>query len=109
MKYRIKFLENLINFAKEGRLKLIDTELFTMPDMSIELGENNIQVFCVFRDFSENLQYCGNGMIILNDKRLRKDIELFIEYLQVSREIYTDATAIDYLESLVTLCKGRKE
>ena len=48
-------------------------------------------------------------MIILNDKRLRKDIELFIEYLQVSREIYTDETAIDYLESLVTLCKGREE
>lgn len=109
MKYRIKFLENLIKFAKEGRLKLIDTELFTMPDMSIELGENNIQVFCVFRDFPQNLQYCGNEMIILNDKRLRKDIELFIEYLQVSREIYTDETAIDYLESLVTLCKGREE
>lgn len=109
MKYRIKFLENLINFAKNGRLKLVDTELFTMPDMSIELGENNIQVFCVFRDFPENLQYCGNGIILLNDKRLRKDIELFIEYLQVSREIYTDATAIDYLESLVTLCKGREE
>lgn len=109
MKYRIKFLENLINFAKNGRLKLVDTELFTMPDMSIELGENNIQIFCVFRDIPTNLQYCGNGIILLNDKRLRKDIELFIEYLQVSREIYTDATAIDYLESLVTLCKGREE
>lgn len=108
IKYRKKFLENLIDFAERGRVKIIDGGIFTMPDMSIELGENNIQIFCVFRDLPENLQYCGNGMIILNDKRLRKDIELFIEYLQVNREIYSEATAVDYLKSLLTLCEGRE-
>ncbi len=47
-------------------------------------------------------------MIILNDKRLRMDIELFIEFIQVNAGVYSDAMAVDYLKTLLALCDGRE-
>lgn len=108
IKYRKRFLEIFIGYIESGRAVIIDSKAFKMPEMSIELGENNIQVFCTFRDFPGNMQYCGNAMIILNDKRLRMDIELFIEFIQVSGGIYADTMAVDYLKTLLALCDGRE-
>lgn len=109
MEYRKRFLEKLIGYIEEDRALIIDSKSFMMPNMSIELGESNIQLFCTFRDFPENMQYCGNAMINLNDKRLRKDLELFVEYIQANGGIYSKKMSVDYLSNLLALCDGREK
>ena len=104
VKYRKQYLELMIDFVKDDRLLIIDSKVFKTPNISLELCDSNIQIYCVFQDIPENQQYCGNGIIILNDKRLKKDIELFIEYLQVTRGIYLKNVAEEYLRSILLLC-----
>ena len=104
LKYRKQYLELMIDFVKDDRLLIIDSKVFKTPNISLELCDSNIQIYCVFQDIPENQQYCGNGIIILNDKRLKKDIELFIEYLQVTRGIYLKNVAEEYLRSILLLC-----
>lgn len=109
LKYRKQYIELMLDYIKDERFMIIDSKVFQLPDISMELCDSNIQIYCVFKDMPQNQQYCGNGIIILNDKRLKKDIELFIEYLQVTRGIYLENVAKDYLNSILILCEDEAE
>lgn len=109
IEYRKRFFEKFLSFVDRGRGLIIDSKAFIIPNISIELGENNIQLFCTFRDFPENMRYCGNAIINLNDKRLRKDMELFIEYIQANGGVYSKEMSVDYLKVLLALCDGREK
>ena len=104
LKYRKQYIQLMLDYIKDERLLIIDSKVFQLPNISLELCDSNIQIYCVFQDIPQNQQYCGNGIIILNDKRLKKDIELFVEYLQVTRGIYLQNVAEEYLRSILLLC-----
>lgn len=109
LKYRKQYVQLMLDFVKEDRLLIIDSKIFQTPNISLELCDSNIQIYCVFHDIPQNQQYCGNGIIILNDKRLKKDIELFVEYLQVTQGIYLKNIAEEYLSSILLLCEDETE
>lgn len=104
LKYRKQYIQLMLENVNNERLLIIDSRTFPFPDVNIELYKNHIQIFCIFQNIPKNQQYAGNGIIILNDKRLKKDIELFIEYLQVTCGIYLKNVAEEYLRSILLLC-----
>lgn len=104
IKYRKEYIKNMLKFIDDERFLIFDSKVFKMPTIAIELDDSNVQLFCVFKDIPENMQYYGNAIILLNDKRLKNDIEQFIEYLKAIRGIYEKEAAREYLNSMLIMC-----
>lgn len=104
--YRIRYFEKLKQFNEIGRLKIINNAAFKIPkSINISVFDQWIQLYGEFDNIPEEYKYSANWIIKIQDKQIVEDIKLFVDYLEQTKNFYTQKGANGLLNSMIECCK----
>lgn len=104
--YKIQYFKKLKQFNEVGRLKIIDNTTFKLPkSIALSAFDQWVELYGAFDNIPDEYRYSANWIIKVQDKQIVEDIRLFIDYLEQTKNFYTQKGATGLLNSMIECCK----
>lgn len=104
--YRIQYFEKLKELNGIDRLKILTNSSFKLPkSVNMSVFDSYIQIYGSCKNIPEEYKYSANWIIKTQDKQIVEDVKLFVDYLESTKNFYSQKGAEGLLNSMIIYSK----